>query len=329
MRTLFFVATAVVCGLSWIPRTASADPPSEARDLFERGRALRGQGDCASALPLFRSAFDVYPEGLGSLRNLAECDESLGRFASARRAWLDLKRALLGREEPKYAGWALDAEQGAARVAPRVATLTIELAVTNQRGEAAPSQGIEVTANGERIDPALLGKPLDEDPGHYLVRASSNVLRDKREEAFDLAAGESKRVKLTFVLSTETTRQVATSQAGSVRRTAGWVATGVGALGLVGATVSLVVYQQALDDVAGANCPKSDAGYVCTGSQKEKLQPAVDRGKTASVLVNVFGAVGVAGLASGIVLLVPSLWPSSSNAALVLSPTGAHAVWKF
>ncbi len=71
-----------------LARPARADDEADAKDLFERGRTLRASGDCASAAPLFRRAYAAYPAGLGSLRNLAECEESLGKWASARRSWL-------------------------------------------------------------------------------------------------------------------------------------------------------------------------------------------------------------------------------------------------
>ena len=89
-----------------IAPAANASPESEAKDLFARGRDLRATNDCGSAAPLFRKAWTVYPQGLGSLRNLAECEEQLGNFASSRRAWLDLKRALvIAPSDPKYEGW--------------------------------------------------------------------------------------------------------------------------------------------------------------------------------------------------------------------------------
>jgi hypothetical protein len=68
--------------------------PLAAKDLFAQARWRRLQAQCARSLPLFRRANDMYPAGLGSLRNIAECEEELGHFASARRAWLDLQRAL-------------------------------------------------------------------------------------------------------------------------------------------------------------------------------------------------------------------------------------------
>src|ERR1700761_8656544 len=87
-----FATTAIATTLP--PRAARADSAAEAKELFGHARELRGHGDCAGAVPLFRKAYEMYPAGLGSLRNLAECEESLQKFASARHAWLDLKQAL-------------------------------------------------------------------------------------------------------------------------------------------------------------------------------------------------------------------------------------------
>ncbi len=97
---------AVFCGALFAaslsgPTPARADGLADAEDLFRRGRDLRLRGDCASAVPLFKQAFEVYPAGLGSLRNFAECEELLGHLASARQAWLDLRRALLADDDPK------------------------------------------------------------------------------------------------------------------------------------------------------------------------------------------------------------------------------------
>ena len=101
------VVVALACQA--LPRVARADAVSDAKDLFTRGRELRTQGDCRNAVGVFRKAYELYPEGLGSLRNLAECEESLGHFASSRRAWLDLSRALLTFPDRKYDGWDKDA----------------------------------------------------------------------------------------------------------------------------------------------------------------------------------------------------------------------------
>lgn len=108
----------LLAGLSLAPRWARADAQSDARELFDRARKIRLAGDCAGALPVFREAYDAYPAGLGSLRNVAECEQALGHVASARRAWLDLEHAASTTAEPKYQGWAQDAALAAAQLAP-------------------------------------------------------------------------------------------------------------------------------------------------------------------------------------------------------------------
>src|ERR1700689_3739514 len=83
------------------PAHARADAESDAKDLFERGRQLRANGDCAGASPLFEKAYALFPSALGPLRNAAECEESTGRWATARRSWLELKRAMITSKDPK------------------------------------------------------------------------------------------------------------------------------------------------------------------------------------------------------------------------------------
>jgi hypothetical protein len=278
---------------------------------------------------LFQSAHDVYPDGLGSLRNLAECQEAVGQFASARRTWLDLKRALLTHESQKYDGWIEDADQASTRLAPKVAKLTVDLTVVGAEGQATSSDGVEVTVNGERLKPSLVGIPLDRDPGRYIVRAGEPGARSPEELVIELSAGEAKRVALRVSAAEQTTRGSATS-GDTWKLPTAWVAIGIGAAGAIGATVSLLVRQSARDDLktqVGSCTPQGD-NFLCPKQFQETVQSTVDRGKTATTLVNVFAVIGVVGLGSGITLLATS--PSrSTGAALVLSPTSLAAVGRF
>ena len=144
--------------------------PVDAKNLFAQARGLRLQGQCASALPLFRRAYDVYPAGLGSLRNIAECEEELGHFASARRAWLDLQRTLSTNAEAKYEDWDQDAALAAARLASKVATLTIEVHAVTESGKPAQATGIHVSVNGEAFHPR---------PHRHAARPRSRAMRRK------------------------------------------------------------------------------------------------------------------------------------------------------
>jgi hypothetical protein len=274
----FAVAGAAAASTLAAAGEARADPMADAKDLFTRGRELRTHGDCANAVAMFRKAYDLYPAALGSLRNLAECQESLGRYASARRAWVDLKRALLTNADRKYEGWDRDAEQAAARLAPMLATLAIDVVAVTSRGETASPDAIEVTLDGERLAPAQMGTPLERDPGRHVVRIAGERVSQPQERALDLASGHAERLSFRVVVRDRVEpgtlppaasatpspgadradsatavepRNARREAGGDGRRTWGWVALSVGAAGVAGAGISLAIRQSALADLNG------------------------------------------------------------------------------
>jgi hypothetical protein len=283
------------------------------------------------------------------LRNAAECEESLGHFASARRTWLDLKRALVTTSDRKYDGWSHDADDAAARLAPKLATLTIDVNAVGAGGETAPNDGVEVRLNGEVLSPSLVGTALERDPGRYVLEVGGPKVKEPQQRAIALAAGETQRVAIRVDVATPVQGEpavpppasAAASAAGLARtvaaepapapgadrdrgdttlRTIAWVSLGVGAAGVVGAVVSFAVRQSALSGIEN-NCKQSGGTWVCDPSQESTL----NTGRTASTLVNIFGAVGIVGVAGGVVLLT-TMHPHDARAALVVSPTGVSVV---
>ena len=111
---LSFAAVLLVAG------PARADN-QDSETFFAQGRQLRQAGDCLAAITAFRRALEIKPEGLGALRNVADCEELLGQFASARNDWWNLRRAVLQSNDPKYKGWDTDAEAAYAELASKVA----------------------------------------------------------------------------------------------------------------------------------------------------------------------------------------------------------------
>jgi hypothetical protein len=341
-------ASAVLLVAGAVPRAARADSASDAaraKELFEHGRDLRNHGNCADALPLFHKAYATYPAGLGSLRNVALCDEAVGRFASARAAWLELRHALAMTSDPKYAGWTDDADRAASRLTSKVATLTIDLAVVDAPGAAgrpvAPADGVEVTVDGQALAREQLGVAIERDPGTAVVRAVGASSVAPEEATVALAAGESKHVALSVTIAAAppppgaapvvesepdaTPADDAVSRA-STLRTGAWIAAGVGAAGITGALISLAVRQSALSDLE-ADCPNY-ASAPCDASAGAKALSDADRGHTASTLFNVLGAVGVAGSIASVTLFALSSSPATRT-AIVLTPAGVGAAGAF
>ena len=339
--------------VSLAPRSAHATPIDDAKASFARGRELRANQDCFDAIPFFQKAHEVFPEGLGSLRNLAECQESVGWIASARRTWLDLKRSLDRSADPKYQGWADDANQAVARLAPKVPTLTLDVVLTTAGGQpvslsrpvsGGPGDvlsraGIELSANGKRVPPEFFGAPLDLDPGRYAIRLAGPWIQSPPQEIVDLAPGDAKRVTVRAVVNDESApgdrvdRSATTS--GGVQRTIGWASIGVGASALIGAGVSLFVRQSAASDVrnkaSAAHCPAQGDNFQCVGASsgvQQSLQQSEDAGQTANAFAIVFAAVGAVGIASGALLVATS--PSrSTEVGLVVTGSGIAAVGRF
>lgn len=322
------VGAAVVVAAFAVAPSARADAESEAKDLFARARDLRTQKDCAGAVPLFRKAYKVYPNGLGSLRNVAECEEQLGHYASAKRAWLDIKRALVTlAADPKYDGWDKEAQDAAARLQPKVATMFVDVIVKSPSGEGPANEksGAEIFVNGENLGPNLVGTPLERDPGNYRVRVQLQYA-DPVEQEVALVAGDSKHLTLRIV---QTPPVVAAPEidTGKGKRTAGLVMIGVGAAALIGSGITFAIRAGAKSDVddqcaSHENCPRS-------------LQDTVDKGKLMSTLTSILFPVGLVVAGAGVGVFVWGLNSKepgpTTTAGLRFTPGPGRldATWRF
>ena len=332
-RRLSVGAAVALAALSVAP-TASADPESDAKDLFARARDLRSTGDCATAVPLFAKAYKVYPNGLGSLRNVAECEETLGHNASSRRAWLDIKRALVTiAPDPKYDGWEKDAQDAAARLQPKIATVYVDVVVKSPRGEGPANEksGVELFVNGENLGTTLVGTPLERDPGNCKIRVQAKDARPVEAEVA-LTAGDAKHVTLRLV-QTPPEAPPPEVDTGSSKRTAGIISIGVGGAFLVGSLVTFLIRGSAKSDVE-AMCPSLSN---CDPALKDSLQGTVDRGQLMSVLSPTFLVIGAVGVGAGIGLFVwgskskePAAGGATASSLTVIPGLGRlDATWRF
>lgn len=317
----------------------AAASEADARTLFAEGRVARTAGDCDRAIGLFQKALELSPTGIGSLRNIAECEEELGRFAEARRSYWDLRVAALKSGDVRYDGWSEWAEEAHARLATQVARMTIEVEGLGERKAT-------LLVDGKPLDPRLWGTELERDPGSHVIRLEYGGA-EPSTRTVTLKKGGLEAVVLRVpapapevAMPAPSTPPAASSGAteaptappppdqttGDAMRGAAVASFAIAGLGLVGAGISLGVRQGALSDVEG----------MCPAYETEPCGPNVadarDRGETASLLVNVMLGVTVVGAGAGL-----ALWLSSDDdsgaVAIGVDPArsglGPTARWRF
>jgi hypothetical protein len=315
-----------LAGLLLAVPAAALAAEDDSKTLFAQGRELRVAGKCEQAILAFRRAMELNPSGLGSLRNIAECEEKLQLYASARRSYWDLRRAVLQSNEPKYQGWDKDAEAAYRALEPKVSRLTIAL-----RGE--KLERASILLDGKPLDPRLAGVEIERDLGPHTIEVHYGGASPLTVKV-TLAEGQRETVTIDVPSQGKAPPPPPPPEAGSSGlRTGGIVALGVGGASLAGMVVAIGIRSSALSDIE-AGCP----GYQ---SCPAALRGRYDTGVTASMLTNVFGGLAVAGLGAGATMLVLSRGSGSSSngsgepttAAVGIVPTweGArvHAIVRF
>src|SRR5262245_41928754 len=157
-----------------------------AEQLYKEGKALAKKGDYAAACPKFEASYKL-DRGLGTLLNLADCHEQVGKKATA---WAEWNEAvdLAKRDNDKRVKYA---EERRDKIEPRLSKLKVE--VKN------PVASLSVYRNDTPIDSATYGSALAVDPGTVTltVRRGDKTLKTETVQAkegetaaasFDLAA---------------------------------------------------------------------------------------------------------------------------------------------
>jgi len=142
--------------------SAIADANPAAEKIYRDGKELLAQGKTAEACDAFRRSNELEAR-VGTLLNLADCEEKRGRFASAWVAWVDA-RGLAKRLDDARAALA---DQRAAAIAPKLSYLTLKIAPTRL------PQGVVVRRNGAEVAPAELDVEVPLDPGHFDLEATA------------------------------------------------------------------------------------------------------------------------------------------------------------
>ena len=306
MKSTKLFLRAALLGIGLCAPASALGQNAQSETFFAEGRKLRLAGDCAGAIVAFRRSFELAPERIGSLRNIAECERELRRYASSRRSYWDLRRAAMKSNDPSYQGWDKDAETAYDAMTATVPRLTIQL-----DGD---RDGVTVTVDGLVLDPRMLGVELEEDQGAHSIEASFGGVVPLTEKV-TLAEGE----RRTLTLHTPARKKGSIDGRGAMWITGG-VAASLGGASLIGAGVAAAIRADALDTIS-KQCPGLSG---CSSS----LSDTLDKGRTATAAVNVLLGVGAGAVAIGGGLLIASRYlgaPSREPTPLVSMRVSATA----
>lgn len=149
-RLAVLVVSAASCLIS---RRALAVDPAAAQALFEEGRELVSAGKLDEGCSKFRESEKLDP-GIGTLFNLADCEERRGRVATAWATFLEVE------SRSRAAGQDARVQAAATRAALLERRMpTVSIVVT------ANLPGLTVQRNGAQVGPGQWGSRLPVDPG--------------------------------------------------------------------------------------------------------------------------------------------------------------------
>ncbi|HEU0034556.1 MAG TPA: hypothetical protein VFQ53_28225 [Kofleriaceae bacterium] len=292
-------------GLLLYPLHAHAQS-AEAEVLFRDGRKLIKQGNLAAGCDKL-DASERLESSVGTLLNLGDCREKLGKVASA---WAAFKKAeamakRAGNDEKRL----LEARRRATALEPKLSNLVIWV---DQKLD-----GLVIKRDGEPIDPAVWNTPVPVDPDTYDIvveapgykawktqvtvdakvkRKLVTVPRLERAPVTEtpptVASPTTPDAPPTSVVTTESpTSAVVYTKPGRWTTTRGVsVAFGVAGAGAFGAGIYLGLRAKDLQDRSDRLCPDTQCGDP-EGLRLNK--DARDSAKLANIFYGVGGAAAV------------------------------------
>jgi hypothetical protein len=305
-----FAATVVAASFVAAPARAEPTNREKADALFREGRAASQTGDWATACAKFAGSQSL-DASVGTLLNLGDCSEHLGKWVVARAYFRDAIIKL----DPS------DPRVGQARERLKVLEghlpkLTVTLAAS------APA-GTIVRCDGRALESAELGAPVPTDPGdHTCVAVAPGraevpqkvTVQDGAAAALEVVPGD----PLPSGTPRETPPAVVMTGGGPSKRTIGWIVGGVGVAGLAVAGVSGLVLlgEKSTADSGCTNKTACNADALAAISANKTWLPV-------NTVAWIVGAVGV-GVGAYLILTSKDGAPTARVGAMLL-PGGGGA----
>lgn len=156
---------AALVAVSAAPSAALAQSSTaQAETLFRQGKELMAKGKLAEACAAFEASQKLDPT-IATLLNQASCHEKNGQLATAWGLFLDAERQSRSGSDDTTRQLHRVAVDHAAKLEPRLSTLTIAVLTDNRVG------GLEILRNTEPVAPGAWNKALPVDGGTYTITA--------------------------------------------------------------------------------------------------------------------------------------------------------------
>lgn len=158
--TLHTVGLAIAV-VSLAPTTSAQLDAATARTLFDEGRKLAASNQFEAACPKFQESYRLDP-GMGTLFNLADCWEHIGRTASAWAAFLQVVDEASRTKQPDREKIA---RTRATALEPKLSRLLVKVD--------SKDPGLELSKDGTAFGAAQWGSALPIDPGQHFIEAKA------------------------------------------------------------------------------------------------------------------------------------------------------------
>jgi tetratricopeptide (TPR) repeat protein len=166
MVRVWALCSVVLLALLCSARPSRADEAADkaaAEALYQLGRRLTAEGKYTEACPKFAASHELDP-GVGTLLLLGDCQEQIGKVASAWATFQEAAALARTRNDTERAGVA---ELRAAALGPRLSYVTFKVAQANAMN------GFELRRGGIIVPKASWDVKLPMDPGVYDLAASA------------------------------------------------------------------------------------------------------------------------------------------------------------
>lgn len=269
-----------------LPARADSDE-QKAVQLFEKGKNLAHEGRCAEAIAPLNESLN-YVEGVGTLLNLGDCYEKLGKTASAHRTFVRAQDLAAKKNDKRKD----EAKDRAKAIEKDVSSLLVHVPVTMKSsaevhvdGDSWPRERWDVPWP---IDPGVheievLAPPQPKQTAQITVRPKG----DHAEWAATVPADKKDDGAPTKPIGPPTEPK---SDEGAGQRRWAYVSGGIGALGLATGIVAGVISISAHSSLVG-RCPTYPTCDLSDKTQLDSMNGKAQLSGTISTVALIVGAV--------------------------------------